>query len=39
MPNPAVPPDHPPEGSSLKYVEIVEVPPYHYGAIFERPAS
>lgn len=26
------------EGSGLKLVQLVEVPPYHYGAIFIRPA-
>jgi len=27
------------EAGGLRLVRIVEVPPYHYGAIFERPAS
>jgi SAM-dependent methyltransferase len=29
----------PVEAGGLKLVRIVEVPPYHYGAVFERPAS
>jgi hypothetical protein len=27
------------EDSGLKLARIVEVPPYHYGAVFERSAS
>ena len=27
------------EAGGLKLVRIVEVPPYHYGAVFKRPAS
>jgi SAM-dependent methyltransferase len=27
------------EGGGLKFTRIVEVPPYHYGAIFERPGT
>jgi hypothetical protein len=27
------------EAGGLKLHRVVEVPPYHYGAVFERPAS
>ena len=27
------------EAGGLKFAQLVEVPPYHYGAVFERPAS
>ena len=27
------------ESASLKLVRLVEVPPYHYGAVFQRPAN
>jgi SAM-dependent methyltransferase len=27
------------ELSGLKLIELVEIPPYHYGAVFERPAA
>jgi hypothetical protein len=29
----------PVEAGGLKLVQIVEVPPYHYGAVFKRPVS
>jgi hypothetical protein len=25
-----------PEGVGLKFIKVVEVPPYHYGAVFQR---
>jgi SAM-dependent methyltransferase len=27
------------EAGGLRLVEIVEIPPYHYGAVFERPPA
>jgi hypothetical protein len=27
------------EAGGLKLARLVEVPPYHYGAVFERPAA
>ena len=27
------------EAGGLKFVQLVEVPPYHYGAVFERPSA
>jgi hypothetical protein len=29
----------PVEAGGLKLVQVVEVPPYHYGAVFKRPVS
>jgi SAM-dependent methyltransferase len=27
------------EGRGLKFIKIVEVPPYHYGVVFQRPST
>jgi hypothetical protein len=27
------------EAGGLKFADLVEIPPYHYGAVFERPSN
>ena len=29
----------PVEAGGLKFADLVEIPPYHYGAVFERPSN